>query len=593
MKRFSVTVWLLITILAWTMVATSRSYVAKAAETRGVISIAFDDQYQNQYDYAFPLMQNYGIKGTFYICTSHIGLSGYMSTVELQTLQSSGNEIGSHSHTHTPFISLTQAEIQYECTHSKQILESYGLTITNFAYPDGVTNDYVDSIVSGYYRSGRTAYVGPYLMVAPPNQFRVSGFSAETADSSTLPLLEEMVDDVYSANGWAIIFFHNIIPHVYTQPYTTSAEDFESFLNYTVSKGVRTLTVNQVLDLAPLSVSATFGTVSPASGLYSVGTMLNIEAFPPPAGDGERYVWLGWSGSGAGSYTGTNNPSSIIMSGPVNQKATWRHEFRLAVSAKSSNTSTLISENWYEAGSVANIDAVSPVARSGERFIWNGWTGTGLGSYSGSNTATSVTVNGPITQVANWAPQYFVNVTSVFGVAGGSGWYNSGATANATIDTTSANASSDTRYFFEGWSIATSGTRMTSEAIIVDGPITITASWRKQYLVVFDQTGLPGDSDASAVVNYTTHNLPFSVWVGEEDYLEYSFPDQYQGGFEGSYILTSPIGQSPYIVTSPVEIIAQYDLHYNMGSLATIILPLTLLFLITSILLLRKRKSAA
>jgi hypothetical protein len=94
-------------------------------------------------------------------------------------------------------------------------------------------------------------------------------------------------------------------------------------------------------------------------------------------------------------------------------------------------------------------------------------------------------------------------------------------------------------------------------------------------------------------VNYTTHNLPFSVWVGEEDYLEYSFPDQYQGGFEGSYILTSPIGQSPYIVTSPVEIIAQYDLHYNMGSLATIILPLTLLFLITSILLLRKRKSAA
>jgi peptidoglycan/xylan/chitin deacetylase (PgdA/CDA1 family) len=589
-KKVPAVTLLLIAILAWTMVATSRSYVAKAQETRGVISIAFDDEYQNQYEYAFPLMQEYGIVGTFYICTSHIGLSGYMSVTQLQTLQSSGNEIGSHSVTHTDFTTLSTIQIQSECTNSKLFLESNGLTVKNFAYPDGTTNDNVDSIVSGYYRSARTAYVGPYLMNVPTNQFRLSGFSAETADSSALSLLKKMVDDVYSTNEWAIIFFHNIIPHVYTQPYTTSAEDFESFLNYTVSKGVRTLTVNQVLDLTALSVSANFGTVSPASGLYSVGKVVSIEAFSPFVGDGERYVWLGWMGSGSGSYTGTNNPFSIVLSGPVNQTAIWKHEFRLTVSAKTGNTSTPLSDNWYEAGSVANIEAVSPSAESGERFIWSEWKGTGSGSYSGSNTAASVTMNSQITQVATWIPQYFVNVSSVSGKTGGTGWYNWGATAYATLDTQIANVSSDIRYFFEGWSEDASGAGMTSDGMIVDGPLTAVASWKKQFLVAFDQTGLPEDFDASIVVNSTTHNLPFSVWAGEEDNLEYGFQDQYPDGFTGSYALTSPLGQSSYTVTSSVRIVAQYDSQYSMGTFTAIIVPLVLILLLASILLLKKRK---
>jgi len=592
MKKYSAIASLIIAILVWTIVATSTDFAAKAEETRGVISVAFDDQYRNQYEYAFPLMEEYGITGTFYIRTDRIGVSGYMSSAQLQTLASSGNEIGSHSHTHTSFTLLSQAEIQNECSYSKQILESYGLNVTNFAYPNGLTNDYIDSIVSNYYQSGRTAYVGPYVMSVPTSQFRVSGFSAETGDSSALSLLKEMVDDVYAANGWAIIFFHNIIPHVYTEPYTTSAEDFESFLNYTVSKGVQTLPVNKVVGNTLLSTNANFGTVTPASGMYSIGTVLNIEAFSPPVVEGERYVWLGWTGSGVGSYTGTNNPFSIALNGPISQTAIWRHEYKLTVFTKTGNTSTPIAEHWYEAGSVANVDAVTPAARSGERFTWSGWTGTGSSSYSGSNMVASITMNSPVTQVAAWAAQYFVNVSSIFGVTEGTGWYNSGTTTYATLDMSIANTSSDVRYFFEGWSGDVSGTGMTSDAMIVDGPLTAVASWKKQYLVVFNQTGLPNDFNASVVVNSTTHTLPFSVWVGEGDNLQYTFPDQYQAGFTGNYVLTSPVDPSFHIVSSPVGMIAQYDLQYSMGSFAAIILPLILIFIIASVLLLRKRKSA-
>ena len=591
-KSSAIALLFLVAILSGTILAFTPNFTVKAEGQHGVISIAFDDNYQNQYDYAFPLMKAHGIEGTFFICTRNIGVSGYMSAAQLQTISSSGNEIGSHSHTHTSFNLLTPDEISYECIHSKQILEGYGFTVTNFAYPNGVTNDNIDSIVSDNYRSGRTAYIGPYLMQIPTSQFRVSGFSAETADNTALSLLKGMVDQVYQTNGWAIIFFHNIIPNVYTEPYTTSSEDFESFLSYTISKGVQTLTVNQALEQTSLTTNANFGTISPPSGLYGLGTTLNIQATPPPVVDGERYIWIGWNGYGVGSYSGSNNPSQITLNGPISQTASWRHEFKLLISAENGDTSPSIGEHWYEAGSVVNIEAFSPTAEPGERFTWNGWIGTGSGSYTGSDTFASVVMNGPITQEQNWIHQYLVTVSSVFGIAGGTGWYNKGTTAFATLDISDANASSGVQYTYAGWTGDASGSGLTSDPMIVNKPMNAVASWKKQYLVTFDQAGLPDDVNAGISVNYTTQKLPFSVWVSEGDNLQFAYDSQFPDGFARSYVLTYPLSQSLPSITSPVKMIAQYNLQYSLGFFVAITIPLILVFLLTLVLLLRKRKSA-
>ena len=144
MKRFSKSFVLLVLVTIAAIVATPQDLRAKAEAPQGVISIAFDDEYQNQYLYAFPLMQQYGLAGTFYVRTDNIGGAGYMTVSQLRNLENAGNEIGSHSHTHVAFTSLSEAEIRYECEQSKQILEDNGFTVTNFAYPNGPTNDTVD-----------------------------------------------------------------------------------------------------------------------------------------------------------------------------------------------------------------------------------------------------------------------------------------------------------------------------------------------------------------------------------------------------------------------------------------------------------------
>jgi hypothetical protein len=58
------------------------------------------------------------------------------------------------------------------------------------------------------------------------------------------------------------------------------------------------------------------GSVSPLSGWYEEGSLVEISASPNPG-----YEFVGWRGSGLGSYTGKDNPVSITMVAPIVETA--------------------------------------------------------------------------------------------------------------------------------------------------------------------------------------------------------------------------------------------------------------------------------
>jgi peptidoglycan/xylan/chitin deacetylase (PgdA/CDA1 family) len=227
--------------------------VSSAAASHGVISLTFDDGWQSQYSNAFPLLQARGMVGTFYVITNYIGTgqtgTTYMTFSELQTLQNAGNEIGSHSVSHVDFTSLSDSQIVYECSQSKATLQAYGLTVNNFAYPYGSYNAQTDSLVSQYYQTARNVYCSGYVLPLPYTQFDLDANQGDAGDPGVLTTLEAIVDKVYSTNEWAVIFFHQVLPNVPNTADVINTQTFTSFLDYINSKGVPTLTVNQVLNL--------------------------------------------------------------------------------------------------------------------------------------------------------------------------------------------------------------------------------------------------------------------------------------------------------------------------------------------------------
>ena len=56
------------------------------------------------------------------------------------------------------------------------------------------------------------------------------------------------------------------------------------------------------------------GTVQPGSGWRNAGATVVIKGKANPG-----FNFAGWAGSGAGSYTGPNNPGSVTLGGPVTE----------------------------------------------------------------------------------------------------------------------------------------------------------------------------------------------------------------------------------------------------------------------------------
>jgi hypothetical protein len=181
------------------------------------------------------------------------------------------------------------------------------------------------------------------------------------------------------------------------------------------------------------------GTVTPPTGEYIIGTQVTITATPLPG-----FGFTGWTGSGSGSYTGLNNPATVVMNEPLFQTAHFAPLFPLTMVADSGGTVTPASGEYTE-GSIVTIEAFPDPGR-----MFTGWTGTGSGSYTGPDNPATVTVNGPITQTAGFfAPDSFpltmdVSPAGVGSVLPGSGMYANG-------DSLVIEAIPGPNYKFLGW----------------------------------------------------------------------------------------------------------------------------------------------
>jgi uncharacterized repeat protein (TIGR02543 family) len=156
-----------------------------------------------------------------------------------------------------------------------------------------------------------------------------------------------------------------------------------------------------------LNTSANFGTVSPGSGWYDAGSSVTIIPTAPNVASGERYVWNNWAGTGANSYSGNNTQTTVTMLNPINETASWSHQYTLTVQSKyGSPTPTT---GWLDAGTLVNATVDTPLPGSIiSQFNCSGWSGTGSVPLSGRTNSVRFTLTQPSTIKWNWDTQYLL-----------------------------------------------------------------------------------------------------------------------------------------------------------------------------------------
>jgi peptidoglycan/xylan/chitin deacetylase (PgdA/CDA1 family) len=120
------------------------------------IVITFDDGNRDIYENAFPIMQEFGFPGGFYIVANRLHSGKDIAQVpELKEMVEAGWEIGSHGYTHTD-LTLDHSYVQYEIQQSKLDIEkALDIKVETFAYPFGTIDPYLAQKVHDYgYRAG-------------------------------------------------------------------------------------------------------------------------------------------------------------------------------------------------------------------------------------------------------------------------------------------------------------------------------------------------------------------------------------------------------------------------------------------------------
>jgi peptidoglycan/xylan/chitin deacetylase (PgdA/CDA1 family) len=108
------------------------------------VIITLDDGYRDNYENAFPILQEHGFEATFFIVTEFIdnNLDGYMSWEMVEEMFAAGMRIEPHSKTH-PDLSVREREYMiYEILGSMETIAAHtGERPRYFCYPGGRYNE--------------------------------------------------------------------------------------------------------------------------------------------------------------------------------------------------------------------------------------------------------------------------------------------------------------------------------------------------------------------------------------------------------------------------------------------------------------------
>jgi peptidoglycan/xylan/chitin deacetylase (PgdA/CDA1 family) len=210
----------------------------------GMVTLAFDDGWDSQYDEAKKKLSGVGFPATAYVIKSRIGTAGYMTLAQLHELENLHRwEVSLHHETDLTTVSLVDAESLIRSSKQWLIDNGFNRGADHFAIPNGAFNANLMALFRRYFRTTRT--IGVKAETFPPadwHRLRI----LNVLDTTPPATIANAVDSARINNYWLILLFHKIVAST-TVSTEYSIANFSTVVDDISSDGIAVKTISQAI----------------------------------------------------------------------------------------------------------------------------------------------------------------------------------------------------------------------------------------------------------------------------------------------------------------------------------------------------------
>jgi peptidoglycan/xylan/chitin deacetylase (PgdA/CDA1 family) len=178
-----------------------------------LVSFTFDDAPDSAYTNGAAILEDYGIRGTFFVASGNCGKEDthwrLIGRDQVRALHDHGHEIGCHTFSHLCVEELDAQAVEEECRKNRDYLRELcpGIQVTNFCYPYGRVSLPRKLQLQSHFDSCRGIYEGINAGTIDLGMLRV----IELYDSTlTFEKLQRVLRQTSERNGWLIFYTHDV-----------------------------------------------------------------------------------------------------------------------------------------------------------------------------------------------------------------------------------------------------------------------------------------------------------------------------------------------------------------------------------------------
>ena len=224
------------------------------------ILFTFDDGPSSDYLLAYPILRQYGIRGTSYLPTQYIDANtpGKLSWSQIKQMRAYGWAFGCHTYEHRHMTDMSEKDIQNSMESVNKSFQRQGLPAPDImAYPYGSYNKRVIEAIKPYRLQARLAYYQKkFVDINDP--YAINSISADMQTEHQLNVGMKIVDRACEKNATVVFRVHTLYR---LKPYDTvklnkkirsgcapqtDSRLFAALVKYCVDKGCTFLTMEEL-----------------------------------------------------------------------------------------------------------------------------------------------------------------------------------------------------------------------------------------------------------------------------------------------------------------------------------------------------------